>query len=345
LVLLPPSEGGTTVRQLSSRGFTLVELLVVIAIIGLLMPAVESARETGRRAQCASHLKQVALGFLNHESTQGFLPTGGWGNDWMGDPNRGFTKSQPGGWGFNILPDIDQDGLWQLCINPTGGAVMGSSSQALQAKIVWATPIPIYNCPTRRHLGTGPNKGNYSFKPSGVSPSQMFRADYAVNLGGWGDFGGYQTENGSPPNYATVDAMTDAQFDAACNDSYFDGICFRHSQVTLAAITDGASCTYMVCEKYLDPDHYYDGVSIGDDQGAFMGFDRDLARQADPGDPPLQDRAGLDLSTCFGSAHATGWNASFCDGSVHMMSYSIDLTTHQNLASRNDGNAINTSGF
>src|SRR5207247_439366 len=62
------------------RGFTLVELLVVIAIIGvlvaLLLPAVQTARESARRTQCTNHLKQHALGCLNFESTRGYVPKG-----------------------------------------------------------------------------------------------------------------------------------------------------------------------------------------------------------------------------------------------------------------------------
>src|SRR5215468_1104499 len=94
------------------RGFTLVELLVVIAIIGvliaLLLPAVQSAREAARRSQCQNSLKQIATAFLNHESTQKIFPTSGWGWGWVGDPDRGYKRNQPGGWLYNILPYIEQ---------------------------------------------------------------------------------------------------------------------------------------------------------------------------------------------------------------------------------------------
>src|SRR4051812_22680085 len=94
------------IRGLSFGGFTLVELLVVIAIIGilvaLLLPAVQAAREAARRSECENHLKQLSLGCLLHKDTQKFLPSVGWGYAWVGDPDLGFGKTQPGGWHFNI---------------------------------------------------------------------------------------------------------------------------------------------------------------------------------------------------------------------------------------------------
>lgn len=103
-------------------GFTLVELLVVIAIIGvlvgLLLPAIQAAREAGRRLTCSSHLKQLALGMIVHENSLKFFPTGGWGCQWTGDADRGFDKRQPGGWTYNVLPFIEQRSLhdWAAAI-------------------------------------------------------------------------------------------------------------------------------------------------------------------------------------------------------------------------------------
>src|SRR5262249_22963987 len=102
------------------RGFTLVELLVVIAIIGilvaLLLPAVQAAREAARRAQCINNLKQSALGFQMHHDVHKHFPSVGWGWAWIGDPNMGYGKGQPGGWHFNILPYIEESAIHDMAL-------------------------------------------------------------------------------------------------------------------------------------------------------------------------------------------------------------------------------------
>ncbi|MDO5112924.1 MAG: DUF1559 domain-containing protein [Planctomycetia bacterium] len=79
--------GGVKIDCFSKRGkkgFTLVELLVVIAIIGmlvgLLLPAVQQAREAARQMQCNNHLRQLALAALNVESSARTMPSAGWGH-------------------------------------------------------------------------------------------------------------------------------------------------------------------------------------------------------------------------------------------------------------------------
>jgi hypothetical protein len=73
---------------------------------------------------------------------------------------------------------------------------------------------------------------------------------------------------------------------------------------------------YLIGEKYIDPNHYVDGESIGDNQGPYVGDDRDSTRWADIDLPPVQDTANADFVSSFGSAHPGRFFMAMCDGSI-----------------------------
>ena len=102
----------------AARGFTLIELLVVIAIIAvliaLLLPAVQAAREAARRAQCTNNLKQLQLGMMNYESSNGCFPMGSFQMPPPGDPFATAPGSgrHENGYLMRLLPFIEQSPLY-----------------------------------------------------------------------------------------------------------------------------------------------------------------------------------------------------------------------------------------
>lgn len=294
------------VRPAFARGaFTLVELLVVIAIIAiliaLLLPAVQKVRESAAATQCENHLKQMTLGCMTHESTHKYLPHGGWGFQCVGLPAKGFGATQPGGWMYSLLPYIEKQDVFYL---PT-------------PKQLVETAIPTYHCPSRRAARTYP-AGPVGWQPYWTGTLTVCaRADYAMN-GGTSTFdsGGSSNPDVPPAVYKS------------------EGVAYRAAICKLKEIVDGTSNTYLIGEKYINPDFYETADDLGDNENCYIGSDRDTLRFAQQ---PGRDTRGVDLSYSFGSAHAGGFFMAFCDGHVQRVFYNVDINVHRAFCVRNDG--------
>ncbi|NLF09319.1 MAG: DUF1559 domain-containing protein [Pirellulaceae bacterium] len=348
----------TIAGRYPSSAFTLVELLVVITIIGiliaLLLPAVQAAREAARRVQCSNNIKQLGLGYLNHEEVHRFFPTAGWGQDWIGNPDWGFDGRQSGGWLYNILPYIEQEQLHDLGRGLTGNDRANAASQMI------TTPLSVANCPTRRKANLFPagtawihyRQPKCHIAQDGsvlraANTEYVARSDYAVNAGtqiwsgtpcqaflgvGWGP------TFGAAKDYETwfnmcVRGMRD-----------FDGLVIPGDVMRMSDIVDGTSYTYLIGEKYLNPDRYLTGDALDDNETMYTGDNADGSRWGGYYFVPCQDQSGYDAGLngagAFGSAHPNSFNMAFCDGSVRSINYTIDLETHFRLASKHDGKPI-----
>jgi type II secretory pathway pseudopilin PulG len=334
----------------------LVELLVVITIIGiligLLLPAVQSARESGRKTQCVNNLKQLTSAAMQHDTAHQSFPTGGWGRYstsgwnssqfWSGDPNYGTERNQPGGWTYNILPFIEQQPVHDL-----GIGLAPSANAALLGKAAQTT-ISVFACPTRRTAVLVPLANgwtsNASNPASPAPPSVAARTDYAANSGTNPNdssltFPPIGTNTNGNPAGVSVPGLTGTA----------DGVIFTLSTVTNADISQRGSANLIIFgEKYMDQTHYLDGQDPGDLGPIFAGFSLDSQRwggtQPDSVPlPPMRDRAGVQNPRSFGSPHVEGLNVFTCDGSGHWLSYNVDPATFQCLCSRTNITPIDNS--
>ncbi|MGV3605000.1 MAG: DUF1559 domain-containing protein [Planctomycetaceae bacterium] len=295
-----------------NRGaFTLVELLVVIAIIGvlvaLLLPAVQSARESARRTQCSNNMRQIGIAIHNMVDQKKVFPTGGtypWPDIAQfsvgGVPNE--PEKQGLGWGFQILPYIEQQNTYQI-----------TNQGQLQA-----FTIPQYFCPSRR-----PKARN----------GTCVLMDYAGATPGYNldDYGStfWQGSTWSVPAGGTwLGVIMRSSWDVG-SQMQVGGNLFGFE-----GIPDGTSNTLMIGEKRLVPARYMSG-DWHDDRGWTDGWDPDVMRSTSAAIGRDQDVG--DVGYMFGSAHPAGMNICMADASVRMIPYNISRLVFNGAGNRMDG--------
>jgi prepilin-type N-terminal cleavage/methylation domain-containing protein len=345
-------------------GFTLIELLVVIAIIailiGLLLPAVQKVREAAARIQCQNHLKQIGLAVHNYHDTYSYLPTHGSGNGVRrinGAPTSpttvdpaatgtGATGYQTAGVFFQILPFMEQGSVY------SGADV-----------VVQSTPIKAYFCPARRGPTTRLNAGGQPIALNDYAvPTYKTVSGQGGDGGGcwnmWSDTGTNGDNNNWPYYYASVFIRGGRSQGNTSRAGFPPG--------NLTGIPDGTSNTIMLAEKFVDPTRYQpvqsnlDTVDPGNcgstgcgftDGGYWTGWAnwstcrcalQTPVRDAAYGPPNSQWAAGWQF---FGSAHPAGTNAVFTDGSVKHVAFGIPGAAWQLLVRKDDGLAVDLTGF
>jgi prepilin-type N-terminal cleavage/methylation domain-containing protein/prepilin-type processing-associated H-X9-DG protein len=344
-------------HPLERRGFSIIELLVVIAIIGILvaliLPAVQFARESARRAACQNNMRQIALAVVQFTESDArkMFPAAYVGIDMAGNKLDGHA------WTALIMPYLDNPSY--STTNPNNapwGIPKGSEVKAMT--------VPVYFCPSRR------SPMRQLTPATGVPKTLDFAAGTAVAPGGCIDYAG-----NTGPDCALVmgPAMTShasclfASMSQLPNGIFIPGEVTQRSGVNTVGETwtwrgrltqtalenaDGKTHTIMLGEKYVERMHQ------GEQGGPSTQFDLSSPVQYADGDAfdarfpwhflrygtvmnnSTAESTDINRNRHWGAAHVGGPNFAFCDGRVKMLNYSMNQAVLGRVLDRRDGVAV-----
>lgn len=304
-------------RSRRSSGFTLVEMLVVIAIIGmlvaLLLPAVQAARESGRRSQCQNNLKQIGLAFHNFQNSFGGFPA------IKTDPNdtsNAITTEAARGWTIDILPYLEQAPLRKAYR-------LSEPYDSANNLTVIATLVAVFQCPS----SATQNRTASVYTSAAVLTALS-------TLAGTADYFPHVA-------ISSEDLLTAPRTPA---------LQINRTQ-SLAAFTDGMSQTILVDEVAMRPASYVNGYRVANGTvaapqwAAWGGFAMTKLYAYDTAGvavaAPLTAACAVNCNNDAGiyAFHSGGANSLFADGSVHFLAQATAARVVMALATR-DGNEI-----
>lgn len=298
--------------QLSRNGFTLVELLVVIAIIGvmvgLLLPAVQAAREAARRMQCSNNLKQIGLAMHNYHDTFGRFPASRASCCW-------------GTWNVLIMPFIEQGNVSSLYVNWGGTDATGPRyGAAPNSTNVTGRRYPSFSCPSDQEnapIGTLTNH-NYAVNYGNTSLLQ-------TNLSGV-VFGG-------------------APFvgDPLRRVNFRDVIDGTSNTLLVGEVRQGQGSDLRGFTWWGDASQFSTFLGVNSplpDRIYTLGYCRPLR-----GMPCDLSTATNPTMFASRSQHPGGVNSSLCDGSVRFYSNSLDIVIWRALSTTAGSEVIDSSAL
>jgi prepilin-type N-terminal cleavage/methylation domain-containing protein len=318
------------------RGFTLVELLVVIAIIGilvaLLLPAIQAAREAGRRISCGNNIKQLVLGMQTYHDVHQSLPISYGNNHMYGIDSTGKS------WMIGILPFIEQKPIYdQIRWDPTPSAtyddvgVDPNDVNTPNARLA-DTVIKAFMCPSDGDNGRGrlPGRANAGDTTRAIT---NYKACCGANWA-WPGSGGQLAEDIQPaPSPGDANGLDRG-----------NGIICRNADNQprnyhgLEFVTDGTANTFAIGEA----------VPAWCTHSWWWWWNGTTATCGNPlnykpsfildGTHTLEQQAtNWPNNYSFMSRHATGGQFGMCDGAVKFVPETVDFTTYKRLATAAGG--------
>lgn len=293
------------------RGMSLVEVLVVVAIIaglaGMLLPAVQWARESARRIACLNNLRQTGLAVQSFGDAKGRLPPG-----YVSRSDAAGSETGPGwGWAAFALPQLGETSLF-TAIDLTGPIEAADAATARRSAV--ATLL----CPT---------------DAVPTAPFPVGPADGAGRLAG-------TTCDVAPANYVGCFGVGEPGIDG-------DGVFFRNSDVRLRDITDGLAGTLLVGERsFRHAASTWVGAVAATNQvstlSAPLGVQVNNASNFVLGHTgeSYGGPAGPTEINNFTSSHVDGCNFVFADGHAAFLGATVDYKTYKSLSTRAESDVV-----